>query len=182
MELFKQEMELFLLLIGLQSKIFFYKFYFLSFKDSDNSFQNRKWNYLNRKWNYFSYLQASNPKSYLTKFFFPVIQGLRYQFPKQEMELFPLLLSLQPKDFFYKDQSLPFKDSDTSFEKRKWNYLNKEMELFLLLLSLQSKNFFNKGQSLPFNDSDTSFEKRKSNYLNWKWYYFSYKILTGYKV
>ena len=77
------------------------------------------------------------------------------------MELFPLLLSLQSKDFFYKDQSLPFKDSDTSFEKRKWNYLNKEMELFLLLLSLQSKNFFNKGQSLPFNDSDTSFEKKE---------------------
>ena len=61
MELLKQEMELFLLPTGLQSKYFFNKVWSIPIKVSETGFRNRKWNY-------FSYLQASNKKKLLTKF------------------------------------------------------------------------------------------------------------------
>ena len=57
MKLLKQEMELFLLLTGLQSKNFFDKVWSIQFKDSET--RNRKWNYFSRKFNYFTYLDKS---------------------------------------------------------------------------------------------------------------------------
>ena len=57
MELLKQEIELFLLLRGLQSKNFFDKVWSIQFKDSET--RNRKWNYFSRKFNYFTYLDKS---------------------------------------------------------------------------------------------------------------------------
>ena len=53
MELFKQEMELFLPLPVLWSKNFFNKNFLISTQEFKIDFQNRKRNYLNRKWNHF---------------------------------------------------------------------------------------------------------------------------------
>ena len=119
MELFKQEMELFLLFRGLQSKNFLNKVWSTQFKYSETGFRNRKWNYWNRKWNYwnrkwnyFSYLQAFNQKTSLTKY---DLYNLRSQKPvsetgngilKQEMELFILLIGLQSKNVFNKVWSI----------------------------------------------------------------------------
>ena len=69
MELFKQDMDLFLLLPGLWSKNFFYKMFLICSKDFKINFQNRKWNYPNRIWNYFSHIQAFNQKTSFTKCF-----------------------------------------------------------------------------------------------------------------
>ncbi len=67
MELFKQEMELFLPFPVIGSKNFFNKSIPNWSKDSKMDFRNRKWNYLNRKWNYFSPFQSSDQKTSLTK-------------------------------------------------------------------------------------------------------------------
>ena len=67
MELSQQEMELFLQLLGHQSKNFIYKMFLISSKGSKIDFQNRKWNYPNRKWIYFSHFQAFDQKTSFTK-------------------------------------------------------------------------------------------------------------------
>ena len=69
MELFKQEMELFILLPDLQSKNFFYKLFLNFINKSKAAFENRKWNYPNRKWNYFSYFPTSDQKVTFAKCF-----------------------------------------------------------------------------------------------------------------
>ena len=66
MELFKQEMELFLPLPGLWSNNFFYNIISISTNEFKINFQNRKWSYPNRKWNYFFHFQASDQKTSLT--------------------------------------------------------------------------------------------------------------------
>jgi hypothetical protein len=67
MELFNQEMELFLPFPVIRSKNFFNKSIPIWYSDSIMIVRNRKWNYLNRKWNYLSPFQSSNQKTSLTK-------------------------------------------------------------------------------------------------------------------
>ena len=57
MELFKQEMELFVLFSEFRWKNFFYKMLLTFNNDIKTSFENRKLNYPNRKLNYFFWLQ-----------------------------------------------------------------------------------------------------------------------------
>ena len=69
MELSKQEMEIFLPLIGLWPKNFFYNIFSILTKEFKICFQNGKWNYPNRNWNYFSHFRASYKNPYFTKSF-----------------------------------------------------------------------------------------------------------------
>ena len=85
MELSTQEMELFLPLPGLWSKIFFSKTLIIRSKGFKINFQDRIWNYINRKWIYFSHFQASDQKTTFTKNSH-LIQGVQIQFSKQETE------------------------------------------------------------------------------------------------
>ena len=107
MELFKQEMELFLPLPVLWSKNFFNKNFLISTQEFKIDFQNRKRNYLNRKRNYFSHFLASDQKTSFTRCF-TFYQVVGDCFSKQEMELFKqemeLFLPLPgrwSKNFFY---------------------------------------------------------------------------------
>ena len=69
MELSKQEMELFLLFMDLQSKNFFYKMFLNFINKFKAAFKNRKWNNPKRKWNNFSYFLTSDQKTSFTKCF-----------------------------------------------------------------------------------------------------------------
>ena len=60
MELSKQEIELFLPLLDLWSKNFFFKMFLIWSKEFKINFQNRKWNYSNMKWKYLPHFQASD--------------------------------------------------------------------------------------------------------------------------
>ena len=69
MELSKQEMELFLPLLCLWSKNFFYKIFLICSEGFQTNFQKRKCKYPNRKWNNFSHFQASDQKTFFFKMF-----------------------------------------------------------------------------------------------------------------
>ena len=88
MDLFKQEMELFLPLPVLWSKNFFNKKFLISTKEFKIDFQNRNRNYLNRKRNYFSHFRASDQKTSFTRCSH-FSQGVWDWYSKQEMELLP---------------------------------------------------------------------------------------------
>ena len=60
-------MELFLLLLELQSKSLFNKMFLAFTNKSMTGFENRKWNYPNRKWNYFSYFLCFIQKTSFTE-------------------------------------------------------------------------------------------------------------------
>ena len=76
----KQDMELFLPLLDLWSKNFFYKMFLICSKGFKIDFQNRKWNCPHRKWNYFSHFQASDQKTSFTKCFPFVLRGSKLIF------------------------------------------------------------------------------------------------------
>ena len=65
---------------------------------------------------------------------------------KQEMELFPLHLDLQSKNFFYEMFLIFTNEFKTSFENRKWIYPNRNISYFFnsnQKLLLQNVSYFN---------------------------------------
>ena len=125
MELFKQEMELFLPLPVLWSKNFFNKNFLISTQEFKIDFQNRNRNYLNRKRNYLSHFRASDQKTSFTRCSH-FSQGVWDWYSKQEIELFLPLSGWWSNNYFYKKILISTKMFKIGFQNRKRNYLNRK--------------------------------------------------------
>ena len=101
MDFSKQEMELFLPLLGLWSKNFFYKMFLIWSNGLQINFQNKKWNSPNRKRNHLSNIQAFDQKTSFTK-------GVPNWFSKQETELSKQEKELYLSHFRASDQKTSF--------------------------------------------------------------------------
>ena len=125
-ELFKQEMELFLQLSGLWSKNFFYNIFSISTKDFKTGNGIIQTGYGIISLNY-----RPLTKKLLLQHLLHIYKGIQNWFSKQEMELFkqemewfipfPGLLS---KNFFYNIFSIFTKELKMDFLNGKWNYPN----------------------------------------------------------
>ena len=129
MEFSKQEMELFLPLLDLWSKNFFYKMVFICSKVFKIDFQNGKWNYS-------PHFKAPWSKNFLYKMFLIWSKGFKIDFQNMKWNYF--------SHFKASDQNVShlIQGVQNSFSKQEMELSKQEMELFLPLTGLWSKNFF----------------------------------------
>ena len=83
MELFKEEMELFLLLPGLWSKTSFTKYYSM-FQGAHHRFSKQETESLEQEMDYFAYLQASDQKTSFYKIYLIYSKRLKIDFQNRK--------------------------------------------------------------------------------------------------
>ena len=143
-------MELFLLLPGLWSKIFFCKTFFIWPNGFKTNFQNKKWNHPNRKWNYFSHFQASDQKTSFSKCFSfdPRVSKLIFKTGNGIIQTGNGIISSTSrpliKILILQNVSHLFKGAQNSFSNQEMELSKQELELFLSLLSHWTKSLLYK--------------------------------------
>ena len=157
-------MELFLPLLGLWSKNFFYNIFSILPKEFKNGFQNRKWNYFSQFW-------ASDQKtSFTTSFpYLPRSSKLIFKTGNEIIQTGngiisptsgPLIKKLLLQHIFHTDQRVQH-----WFSKQEIELSKHEME-FLPLLGLWSKNCRYSIFSILTNEFKISFKNRKWNHFS----------------
>ena len=132
MELFKQEMELFIPFPGIWSKNFFYNIFYILIKEFKIEFQNRKWNY-------FSYIQAFSKTTSFTKCFSFKPRSSKLIFKTGNGIIFPIYRPLIKKLLLQNISDLN-QGFQNWFSKQKMELSKQEMDLFIPFPGLWSKN------------------------------------------
>ena len=166
MELFKQEMELFLPLAGLWSKNFFYKNFLISTKEFKIDFQNRKRNYLN-KMELFIPLPALWSKNFLYKMFHIFTKEFVIDFQNRKWNYFSHFQSSDQKTSLTKMFSFSPRSSKLIFKtgneiiKTGNGIISPTSRLLIKKLLLQHFLHFNQGVNNWFSKQEVESSKQE---------------------